>query len=117
MRPGQREPNEFEVAILKRLAEKDPSILPALKGLRIQSREFTCVGIYTNFLRDRSGEEKDRRWNRVVDLDVAIDLPCLENGLIAILFCKGNQPDFLEVVAMDEHWDGVYDGFSIAPDK
>lgn len=49
MRPGQLKPNEFEIAILERLASKDPSIVRSLGQLHLLSREFTGVDSFTNF--------------------------------------------------------------------
>ncbi len=39
-----------------------------------------------------------------------------EFRLGAILFCRGDHPICLELYTYgDEYWDGVYDGYSIAP--
>ena len=54
MRPGQREPNEFERAILEWIAAEHPALRTHLAGLHILSREFTGVGSFTNFLYDAS---------------------------------------------------------------
>jgi hypothetical protein len=40
MRPGQPDPNEFELAILLTLAEKFPSLRELTPKLRVLSREF-----------------------------------------------------------------------------
>lgn len=48
-RPGQIEPNEFELAILDRITAQRPSLLAYMKNLHVLSREFTGVGSYTNF--------------------------------------------------------------------
>lgn len=49
MRPGQITPNDFEVAILERMAERIPSIQPLIAQLHVISREFTCVDSHTTF--------------------------------------------------------------------
>jgi hypothetical protein len=54
MRPGQVTPNEFELAILERLASKELSIRGAIAQLHVLSREFTGVGSFTNFACEES---------------------------------------------------------------
>jgi hypothetical protein len=109
MRPGQLEPNEFEIALLKRFAARDPSL--CLDSLHVLSRKFTGVGSFTQFLCDGSGETK---WDRVLHLGAIISMPSVPSGLAAILFCTGSQPNCLEISSFgDEHWDGLYEGFVI----
>lgn len=111
MRPGQLTPNDFELAILERLASQDPSIGEYVQKLHVLSREFTGVGSFTNFKWDESVAGTPKRQ---VVLDALICMPGVPNGLGAVLFCKGLQPECLEVYTYgDQHWDGVYDGFSI----
>lgn len=114
MRPGQLAPNEFELAILRRIMRQRPSLGASLGHLRVLSREFTGVGIFTTFDFDasRSGEG-----DRQLGLEAAICIPNVPNGVGAVLFCNGEQPRCLEVFTYgDDHWDGVYDGFSIQDD-
>jgi hypothetical protein len=92
MRPGQLEPNEFEIALLKRFAARDPSL--CLDSLHVLSRKFTGVGSFTQFLCDGSGETK---WDRVLHLGAIISMPSVPSGLAAILFCTGSQPNCLEI--------------------
>lgn len=54
MKPGQLTPNEFENAILERLASKTEALRPLLARLHVLSREFTGVGSFTNFKVDPS---------------------------------------------------------------
>jgi len=108
LRPGQVEPNEFELAVLERLAAKEPSIRPFTKGLHVLSRTFTGVGCFTSFLVD----SRDDSWDRHVTLDELILMPGVRYGMSAVHFRKDGQPKTLEVFAYDERWDGVYDGFS-----
>jgi hypothetical protein len=111
IRPGQLKPNDFEVAILERLAHKEPSIRRSLERLHVLSREFTGVGAFTKFKCDDSAADTTER---VVGLDDLIMMPGVPNGMIAELVLKGGQPQCLEVCTFgDDHWDGVYDGFSI----
>jgi hypothetical protein len=111
MRPGQLEPNELELAILHQLARQDPSLTGAFERLHVLSRQFTGVGSFTNFKCDESSIEAPQRH---VTLDALICMPGVPNGIGAVLFCKGNQPECLELYTYGENlWDGVYNGFSI----
>ena len=111
MRLGQIEPNEFEVAILDRIATQEPSIRSSLGDLHVLSREYTGVGSFTRFQRDEPGAEIDKRH---VSLEALILIPNVPSGMGAVLFCKGGRADCLEIFTYgDDHWDGVYDGFSI----
>lgn len=111
MRPGQLEPNEFESAILTQFATQEPWLGLAIDGLRVLSREFTGVGTFTKFACDAGGTDMPARQ---VVLDASIRMPGVQHGMGAVLFCKGNQPDCLEVFTYgEEQWDGVYDGFLI----
>ena len=49
LRPGQSIPNDFETAILERIALNNPSLREHFSRLHVLSREFTGVGSYTNF--------------------------------------------------------------------
>ncbi len=111
MRPGQVRPNEFELAILHRIAGKEPSICVVVEQLHVLSREFTGVGSFTNFACEESSAEAP---DQVVILDDLIRMPGVPNGMGAVLFCKGGRPQCLEVFTYgDDHWEGVYDGFTI----
>jgi hypothetical protein len=111
MRPGQIKPNDFELAILERLASKESSLRVAVGRLHVLSREYTGVGSYTNFAcEDSSANAPDKQ----VVLDNLIMMPGVPNGMGAVLFCKGDTPKCLEVFTYgDDHWEGVYDGFTI----
>ncbi len=111
MRPGQIAPNEFELALLDRLASKEPALRRAVEHLRVLSREFTAVGSYTNFAcEDAATTGPDKQ----LGLDALIAMPGVPNGMGAVLFCKGDTPQCLEVFAYgDDHWEGVYEGFTI----
>lgn len=113
MRPGQLEPNEFEIAIVRQLMRQEPSIAGHVQRLQVLSRTYTGVGCFTNFRCDAAAAAPAKRQ---VSLNVLIRMPGVPNGLGAILFCRGSQPECLEVYAFgDDKWDGVYDGFSIEP--
>jgi hypothetical protein len=109
MRPGQLKPNEFETALLKRFATQDPSL--SIDSLHVLSRKFTGVGSFTTFL---CGGSVETKWDRHLKLNAVISMPGVPNGLDAVLFCTGNQPNCLEISSFgDEYWDGVYDGFVV----
>jgi hypothetical protein len=111
MRPGQTKPNEFELAILDRLARKEPSSQGLIGELHVLSREFTGVGSFTNF---KCEEPTTPASEDLVGLDALIKMPGVPNGLGAVLFRKGGKPQCLEVFSYgDDPWEGVYDGFEI----
>ena len=113
MRPGQLHPNELELAILERIAASAPAIRAATQALHVLSREFSGVGSFTNF---QVNEAQYGEPERHLDLDALINVPGVPNGLGAVLFCKGDQPECLEICTYgDDHWDGVYVGFTIEP--
>lgn len=113
MRPGQIQPNDFELAILDRLAIKEPSIHKSLGQLHVLSREYTGVGGYTNFVNGNSSAGSS---DQQIGLDDMITMPGVPSGMGAVLFCTGGYPRCLEVFTFgDDRWDGVYDGFAIEP--
>lgn len=107
----EAKPNEFEVAILERLARQEPSIRHTLGALHVLSRRFTGVGSFTDFASEESpAGSADMR----VGLDVIAKVPGVPNGLGALLFCKLGKPLCLEIFAFgNDQWDGNFDGFSI----
>ena len=110
-RPGQLAPNELELAILERIAAKNPLLRPYLGKLHVSSREFTGVGSYTNF---RSTESSADVADQQMSLGELIIMPNVQNGMGAILFCRGGRPKCLEMYTHgNDLWDGVFDGFVI----
>jgi hypothetical protein len=103
--------NAFEIAILRRLAGREPSV-GSVDALEVVSREFTGAGSYTTFKGDESaGGPWDRHH---VGLNDLINMPGVPNGMGAVLFFRKGQPACLEVYTFGgEHWDGVHEGFSI----
>ena len=99
--------NELEAAILERFANHYPHLQAKIRDLHVLSRKFTGVGCYTNFACGESGP-RSHLWLREV-----IKLPGARIGLGAVLFFKGEEPEFLEVYTYDELWDGDYAGFTI----
>ena len=110
MQPGQLEPNEFELAILERIASEHAELRPHLGVLRVLSREFTGVGSYTNFRCEGSGTE----CSDPLGLNGLIMMPGVPNGMGAVLFCHAGRPKCLETFTYGaDHWSGVHEGFSI----
>jgi|SRR4051812_1883548 hypothetical protein len=84
MRPGQIKPNEFEFAILERLASREPSIRGSVGQLYVLSREFTGVGSFTTFACEKLPADAPRQQ---ISLDDAIiTMPDVPNGMGAVLF-------------------------------
>lgn len=111
IRPGQIEPNEFELTILERIAAKNPSLRMYLRNLHVLSREFTGVGSYTNFKCEGEGTQVVEQRIGLDDLTV---MPNVQNGMGAVLLCQGDRPKCLETYTFgDELWDGVFEGFCI----
>jgi hypothetical protein len=111
MRPGQIELNEFELALLRQMSRQLPALTPLLSSLRVLSREFTGVGSFTTFQCDYA--EPNASEQRVI-LDGAINMPGVPDGMGAVLLLAGGRPKCLETFAYgDDHWDGVFEGFSI----
>jgi hypothetical protein len=110
-RPGQIKPNEFELAILERIAVQLPKLRTYLGNLHVLSREFTGVGSYTNFkCKDVRAQVTGQR----IGLNDLIVMPNIQNGMGAVLLCHGDQPKCLETYTFgDELWDGVFEGFVI----
>jgi hypothetical protein len=114
MRPGQLTPNEFELAILERLASKTPSLTNIISRLHVLSRKFTGVGSYTDFNPDPS-LTRPELGEQQLGLDALIVVPGVPNGMGAVLVCAAGYPLVLETFTYgNDHWDGVFDGFSFA---
>src|SRR4051812_3525581 len=111
MRPGQIKPNEFELAILERLARKEPFLRGSFGQLHVLSREFTGVGSFTTFACEVLPADAPRQQ---IGLDAIITVPSVPTGMGAVLFCTAGVPHCLEGYTYgNERWDGVYDGFAI----
>jgi hypothetical protein len=108
MRPGQLTLNSFEAAIMERLVANEPRLANFCDKLHVLSREFTGVGSFTNFHCEEVAE--DERWT--VCLGEHITMPCVENGMGAVLCCCGQHPQCLETFTYGgDCWDGVHYGF------
>ncbi|MCA9031544.1 MAG: hypothetical protein KDA66_12100 [Planctomycetaceae bacterium] len=53
----------------------------------------------------------DSEESRQLGLNVLIRVPSVTNGMGAMLWCRGNLPECLEIFTYgDDSWDGTYDG-------
>ena len=112
MPPNLPAPNEFELAILQRLAAKLPALGAVIPRLRVLRRAFTPCGSYT----DLECPDAVEGAANPVSMSETINVPGVAYGMDGLLFFKDGRPDFLEIVAFGgESWDGGYDGFSIPP--
>ena len=110
MQPTLSPPNEFELAILYRLAVKVPALVAIIPRFRVLRREFTPCGSYT----DLECPDTVEGAANPISTSEAINVPGVTYGMQGLLFFKDGRPDFLEIVAFGgESWDVRYDGFSI----
>jgi len=111
MGPGQRELNDFELAILRRIAANHPSLTLQLDEILVLNRTFTGAGSYTEFFSDSKSE---RNTKQHFGLDALIQMPGVDNGMGADLLCLDGRPKCLEIFTYGgDRWDGWNDGFSI----
>jgi hypothetical protein len=108
MRPGQLHPNEFEVALLERLASEHPDAQIRLSDLQVLSRTFTGVGSFTEFLVKGTPEIR-----RVLGSKAVVRIPGLQYGLGLVAFREGDKLTLETCTFGDENWDGVFEGFTI----
>ncbi len=112
MKPGQLRPNEFEVAVLKRIADDFPCIRPFILKLHVLSREFTGVGSYTNFA--ALPEIVFGSSESPFPLNSEILMPGVANGMGALLFFEASRSLVLETYTYGkDFWEGDYTGFSL----
>jgi len=113
VRPGQIEPNEFEIAIIQEFAKSNNNLTDQVPDLHVLSREYTGVGGYTNFNCHKPEDEKESS----MIFDFLINLPDVPGGMGAVLYLRGSEIECLEVFShvSTERWDGTFDGFTIEP--
>ena len=71
-------------------------------------RELTGVGSFTTFACAGAGDATQ------LGLNALIEMPGVPSGMGAVLFCRGGEPEMLEVYTFgSEPWDGDPAGFSI----
>jgi hypothetical protein len=95
----------LESDILSALLKDYPFLGEHIPFLRVSSREFTGVGMYTNFLYIKNVEPLDID-NDALGIDEYITMEGLKDGLSFVLAITDNKINYLEVVANSESWDG-----------
>jgi hypothetical protein len=104
-------PNEFEIAVLKRMANQLLSLSPVISELTVASRKLTGVGSFTNFANNHA--ELPDAVSGPLALDAQIAMPGVRHGLGALLFFDVNSIAVLEIYSYgDETWSGNWEGFS-----
>ena len=94
------------------MAETTPTLQHLIPKLHVLSREFTGVGSYTKFLSSASVPDLG---DKMIDLHALINMPGVAHGMGAILFCEAGKLKTLETYTHGTaHWNGNFDGFSIA---
>lgn len=110
----RNQPNELELAILKRLRIGEVAI--DTNKLQVIDREITGAGSYTTFALSDVPTDASRSH---VDLNALIELPGVPNGLGAVLWLRGGVPECLEIYTFgeDDSWDGTFDGYTIGSSR
>lgn len=104
--------NEFEVAVLDRMAQSNLWLQPVTGNLRASSRKFTGNGSYTDFETDSAAVDVP---DCHVVLDALISMPGTPNGMGAAVIVKAGYLTCLETfVYGGDHWDGDFNGFSLS---
>jgi hypothetical protein len=104
--------NEFESAILDRMADQLPALLPVIPKLTVSYRELTGVGSFTNFV-SHHAEVPDMS-DGPLALNCPISMPGVQNGLGALLFFNVSSISFLEIFTYgDDAWAGSWEGYSL----
>lgn len=92
--------NDVEVAILKAIIEENQDKYPFLKihfpHIFIKKREFTGVGIYSNF--EYSSLFEEGNINLILSSSKELTIANLENELAYVLYITNGKINFLEIV-------------------
>ena len=111
MQSNEETLNEFEISILKRMADQLPHLLPVISQLTVSLRVQTGVGSFTNFA-SHSTNVGDTNGGPLA-LDCHISMPGVPNGLGALLFFNANSIALLEIFSYgDDAWTGNWEGYS-----
>jgi hypothetical protein len=112
MKSDETAPNEFETAILKRMADQLPTLFPLIPELAVSHRELTGVGSFTNFVSHQA--EVFNADKGPLALDFHILMPGVKNGLGALLFFNASSIAFLEIFTYGvDAWTGDWGGYSL----
>lgn len=104
--------NEFEIAILTRMADQLPALLQIIPKLEVGNRELTGVGSFTYFVSNQA-EVPDAN-DGPLALDFHILMPGVQHGLGALLFFDADGIAVLEIFTYGEDaWTGIWDGYAL----
>ena len=102
--------NNFELAILERIAAKYPFVQAHIPLLCVQSRKNTGVGMYVNF----HYKDTDISFEAIPANYIALsagshlNMDGLQHGLVHEVAITGGRIDFLELATYGfEQWDGI----------
>ena len=113
MQSDEAKLNAFEKFILERIADQLPTLLQVIPELVVSSREFTGVGMFTNFASHHA--EVSNAYDCPLALDCHISMPGVQNGLGALLFFNVHGIAFLEIFSYgNDAWAGNWEGYSLA---
>lgn len=100
--------NDFELAILDKIAVKYPFLQPHIPLLKVQKRKITGVGMYVDFcyVSNSNSFQPIPDNYMVLGSDSHLCIEGLEHGLAYEITVEKGHIDFLELVTYDEEWDG-----------
>jgi hypothetical protein len=106
--------NDFEIALLKRVSLKHPSIKNHLPFLRVSSRKFTGVGMYVNFyyLTSNCKIPDLDILNGVMGINEQIKIEGLVYGLGYEIDVTDGLIRFIELITYGEEWNGLINDYS-----
>lgn len=116
--------NEFESALINSIfdfkhQQAFPDFWKQIPYLRVSVREFTGVGCYTTFCLLKEGEQyiNTKYAVNALSTDSIIKMEGLQNMLFYELSVTDGKLDFLEIVTLDEPWDGKVRKYQIVPNN
>jgi len=100
--------NKLELKILERLSEEYPLVRYHIPYLKVESREITGVGMYSNFAYCNQGEKiPDLGINNAsISTNETIEIEALKYGLAYEVDVLDGKLKFIELVTYGENWNG-----------
>ena len=104
--------NLLESEILNRIAVKYPYIKDHLQFIKVNNREYTGVGMYTNFIYTPSYIEIQNIETVHLSTNETVMMDGLKYGLAFEVAITNGRLDFIELVTYDnEEWNGHIGNF------